>query len=355
MALVSAVPPLSDHKSPYNFVLIIADFDIVAFSILYADKDEESSDMCSFFDPLSCLYSGIKFFYNDQVISLKIVKRSDPLSPFWKKAGSLLARGALPFSSHNKKTPSSHPLDHVENFAIYYGEPAEPALEQLKNKDLVIIEPLLFSIQQITSIRSAGTLTFGYLSVMESPSWNQGRMSSLIPSDYLLQANKDRIHFPEWDSYLMDLRQKHYRVLLLAEIQTSIQDKGLDGLFLDTVGDIDDYIYEPSVVIQMRQAYQELLQDIRRIFPNLLLIQNRGFDSLDYSASFIHGLLWEDWRGEWRQDLWMKKRVERLQMEQKRQLKVFSISLKRDTASEKEARKLHFIHASQPDGYNTCQ
>lgn len=31
MALVSASPPLSEHKSPYNFVLFIADNSVVLF------------------------------------------------------------------------------------------------------------------------------------------------------------------------------------------------------------------------------------------------------------------------------------------------------------------------------------
>jgi hypothetical protein len=245
-------------------------------------------------------------------------------------------------------------LQQVKDFTIYYGEPTEQNLTQLMKKDLVIIEPQLYSKEQIAGIRSAGSSVIGYLSVMESPTWNQQRLQQLLPEDYLLQQG-ERVHFQQWDSYLMDLRRPHYRELLLQEIGASITDKGLNGVFLDTIGDMDDHIKDIAVQTQIRQAYRVFLQDLTKRFPKLLLIQNRGFDSLDYATPYIHGILWEDWQGAWKQDPWIKIRVERLQKEQKKGLKIFSVSSGSDRSNGKESNKLKFVHTDIPGGYNSME
>ncbi|MBP1967718.1 endo alpha-1,4 polygalactosaminidase [Paenibacillus aceris] len=242
------------------------------------------------------------------------------------------------------------PFQHVKNYSLYYGNPTVQAIAKLKTKDLIIIEPQLFTREQIKDIQSKGTLVIGYLSVMETPAWNKLRSKNLQSQDYYWQKG-ERVHFPQWNSYLMDLRHAHYREVLLAEIQTSIADKGMNGVFLDTVGDIDDYIKEKTAQTQTREAYVTLLQSVSKQYPQLSIIQNRGFETLDYSAALIDAFLWEDWRANWKKDTWMKANVEKLQKEQKKGLTVFSLSLHKESSPGREARKLNFIHMDAPDGY----
>jgi hypothetical protein len=250
-----------------------------------------------------------------------------------------------------KQVQASKPFQNVKDYTLYYGAPTEQAIIHLKSKDLIIIEPQLFSKVQIQDIQSMGTIVIGYISVMESPAWNQLRVKKLLPSDYLSKQG-ERIHFKQWDSYLMDLRQLHYRQLLLSEINTSISDKGLDGMFLDTVGDIDDWIQDTATQIQTREAYRSFLQEVSDQYPELSMIQNRGFDTLDYALPYIDGLLWEDWRANWKEDAWMKTRVDRLRKEQKKGLTVFSIQFTKESSPGREARKLKFLHIDAPNGYS---
>lgn len=105
----------------------------------------------------------------------------------------------------------------------------------------------------------------------------------------------------------MDLRDPIYRDVLLEEIQRSVIDHGLDGIFLDTVGDIDEYVKHAGVRQEMREAYRTLLRQITGRFGPIPMIQNRGFNSLELAAPYIEGILWEDWRADWEQDAWTRK------------------------------------------------
>lgn len=250
-----------------------------------------------------------------------------------------------------KQVQASKPFQNVKDYSLYYGAPTEQAIIHLKSKDLIIIEPQLFSKVQIQDIQSKGTIVIGYISVMETPSWNSLRVKELLSSDYLLKHG-ERVHFKQWDSYLMDLRQLHYRQLLLSEIKTSISDKGLDGMFLDTVGDIDDWIQDAATQTQTREAYRSFLQDVSNQYPELSMIQNRGFDTLDYALPYMDGLLWEDWRANWKEDTWIRTRVDRLRKEQKKGLTIFSIQLTKESSPGREARKLKFLHIDAPNGYS---
>ncbi|MCY9666616.1 endo alpha-1,4 polygalactosaminidase [Paenibacillus alginolyticus] len=250
-----------------------------------------------------------------------------------------------------KQVQASKPFQNVKDYSLYYGAPTEQAIMHLKSKDLIIIEPQLFSKVQIQDIQSKGTIVIGYISVMETPSWNSLRVKELLSSDYLLKHG-ERVHFKQWDSYLMDLRQLHYRQLLLSEIKTSISDKGLDGMFLDTVGDIDDWIQDAATQTQTREAYRSFLHDVSNQYPELSMIQNRGFDTLDYALPYMDGLLWEDWRANWKEDTWMRTRVDKLRKEQKKGLTVFSIQLTKESSPGREARKLKFLHIDAPNGYS---
>lgn len=268
----------------------------------------------------------------------------------WKFTTAIFVSIALFSFLFKQQAQATGPFQHVKKYSLYYGNPTVQAIAKLKKKDLIIIEPQLYTREQIQDIQSNGTIVIGYLSVMESPTWNKLRMEELRSQDYFLQ-NGERMHFPKWDSYLMDLRQDHYRELLLSEIGISIANKGFQGIFLDTVGDIDDYIKDAAAQTQTREAYTTFLQQVKTSYPELSIIQNRGFDTLDYSAAYIDALLWEDWRANWKKDAWTKVRVKRLQEEQKKGMTIFSITLNKESSPGREARKLNFLHMNAPDGY----
>ena len=45
----------------------------------------------------------------------------------------------------------------------------------------------------------------------------------------------------QWDTYIMNLADEHYRRIVVNKVKQQVIGKGIDGVFLDTAGDIDDY------------------------------------------------------------------------------------------------------------------
>ncbi len=106
-------------------------------------------------------------------------------------------------------------------------------------------------------------------------SWNTERIESLQPQDFFIK-NGERVHFEERDCYLMDMTSSHYRSVLMNDIQTLVVDKGFDGVFFDTVGDMEDQSYgkDPQQYNAQKNGFITLLIQLDREYENLSKIQN---------------------------------------------------------------------------------
>ncbi|UOF89041.1 endo alpha-1,4 polygalactosaminidase [Fodinisporobacter ferrooxydans] len=247
------------------------------------------------------------------------------------------------------------PLGNVNSFIIYYHAIEQTILTKLTAYDLIILEPRQISKTQVHELRQAKPeqpFLFGYVSIMQTPHWNEMRRNSVKKNDYFLEHGAPRF-FPQWGSYLMDLRSENYRKILIEEIHQQIASKHLSGIFLDTVDDIDHSVMEHNVRQEMGLAYKEFLTEMIRTFPNLLLIQNRGFDQLDEVGSFLHGILWEDWNGKQIADEWVIYQLTRMKNLQKQGIQIFCVSEENRPIHKKTARSLGFIHLVASSGYNT--
>jgi len=245
----------------------------------------------------------------------------------------------------------TNPLSGVCSYVLYYGHPTEQVLEGLSAFDMAVIEPHSYSAGQIAQIKAGGTRTIGYISIMESPAWNVWRTPHLLDSDYLLHDG-ERHHFPLWDSYLMDLTSVNYRRVLLDEITGQIAAKGFDGVLLDTVGDIDDFVAGEAAKSAQLQAYSHLLAELERLFPDMLFVQNRGFAAAGQVSRHLDGFLWEDWDGSWRSNGWMILRVKQARRWQRRGIRIFTLSRSDHELHAAAALKLGFVHHARPQGYN---
>jgi hypothetical protein len=235
-------------------------------------------------------------------------------------------------------------------FYIYYGLGTPEALDRLRRETLVIVELRQWKSADLSSLRAGGTQVFGYLPVMESPAWNEQRIPQLSDGDYWLQDGQP-VRFDKWDSYLMDIRSSAYRRLLLEEWRAMNSGWPIDGIFLDTVGDIEEYIPE-SRRQEVNQAYRAFLALAASRFPTLRRIQNRGFAQLETCSSLLDGFLWEDWRADWARDAWAARWVHELRkLNRERNLTIYAVSSSDSDAGGKAARKLGFVHRHIDPGY----
>ncbi|WP_018705582.1 putative glycoside hydrolase [Siminovitchia fordii] len=79
---------------------------------------------------------------------------------------------------------------------------------------------------------------YGYINAMEGDKWNKELYHQFKEDDFYKDENGTKIYFEQWDSYMMDMTSFHYQEILMKEIEKQVVQKGLDGVFLDTVGNI---------------------------------------------------------------------------------------------------------------------
>jgi polysaccharide biosynthesis protein PelA len=235
----------------------------------------------------------------------------------------------------------NNPLKNVKNYKIFYGEVNDSEAEQLGNYDMAIIEPHQINKEHVSKIKETGTLTFGYISIMELQNWDKKFVSKVKESDYLLDNGK-KIYVDKWDTYLMDISSTHYQQLLLDEIEKEIIQKQFDGIFLDTVGDIDDFYSDnEEMAAYLRDSYLEILQKITQKYPDMLLLQNWGFPTLKTtSKNYVDGIMWEGFnKKQLTNSQWGQKWIEYIQMlQQKENLAVFTVVPDKDSAKYSEEK-----------------
>jgi endo-alpha-1,4-polygalactosaminidase (GH114 family) len=198
-------------------------------------------------------------------------------------------------------------LAGIDSYTVYYGEPKRSLLPKLSTYDLVVIEPRLWTKEQVDSLKQKGVKVIGYLSVLE-----QHKSSALLKhateEDYLKVGGRREFR-EQWHSWSMNINSRHYRELLFADYRAQVIEKGLDGVFLDTMGNADDQIWPDDISDRQREGSVEFVKSLRSAYPERVIIQNWGLTKLkDRTAPYIDGILWEDFepdvvsRDEWSQD-----------------------------------------------------
>ncbi|WP_031422381.1 endo alpha-1,4 polygalactosaminidase [Exiguobacterium sp. NG55] len=242
---------------------------------------------------------------------------------------------------------ASNPLANVESYKIYYDMPTKTKIKKMQQYDLVIIEPVYYTAAQIKELQKYGTKVYGYINTMEADNWNVDFISQMNESDFF-HRDGQRVHYAEWDSYLVDMTSTHYRELLTREVEKQIVAKGLDGAFLDTVGNIDnEHSEQPTILKAQRDGMSQFMKTIKSNHPSLSLIQNWGFATLKtYTYPYVDGVMWESFNYTTvAKDQWSKDRIQELRdLDTRYGIKALTVSSKQRPKSAAYAEKNGFIH-----------
>lgn len=251
---------------------------------------------------------------------------------------------------------TASPLDHVTSYKVFYDEPTPKVQRQMKNYDLVIVEPAFYTKELVSKLKKSGTKLYAYVSIMESDTWNTERVQSLQPGDFFM-TNGQRVHFEKWDSYLMDMTSSHYRSVLLNDLHTQVIDKGFDGIFFDTVGDIVDQFYwtDASEYQKQTDGFLTFLQQAERQYPGLSKIQNWGIELFsDATVPYMDAIMWEDF--EYRnvaKDEWAQNQIRLLQkLQTQHPFQVLTVSFSQHTKSSRYAAQQGFLHYAEHKDFN---
>lgn len=154
-----------------------------------------------------------------------------------------------------------------------------------------MVEPLGHTVEGVRAMQAAGTVVLAYLSVMElAPGAPETRL--LGDGDFLCRSGR-RLRNEEYGNFLADLRSPRWRGLLLEKAARLLDH--YDGLFLDTVADVEHNAVGAVLRDTLPVAAASLLKELRTRWPDHVLVQNNGLGLLSsWTAPLIHGICWEN-------------------------------------------------------------
>lgn len=166
-----------------------------------------------------------------------------------------------------------------EKFVVYYDK--KVPVDSFKEYDLVVFDatrhPDFAALQPKTTV-------LGYVSIGEVHNFDE-LLPELRAENAILAKNN------VWDSYIVDVRNKTWRNYILKEKIPALVKAGFDGVMIDTV---DSAIaFETPDAPQYAGMYYSaatLIHDIRRNYPDLKIMINRGFallDALDGDVDYV--------------------------------------------------------------------
>jgi len=131
------------------------------------------------------------------------------------------------------------------------------------------------------------TMRLGYLSVGEADP-RRSYWSEVRGASFLVEPD------PTWpENVRVDLRDRNWQEILLAQEIPRLLDQGFDGLMLDTI-DAAPYLEakDPTRFAGSRQALRDFMGQIRTRFPRAALVAN-GTTALADAAPFVDGFVVE--------------------------------------------------------------
>lgn len=197
----------------------------------------------------------------------------------------------------------------AKNFVIYYGAGKE---EKLCRYDVAIIEPKGHTPRGVEVMKAGKCLSIGYLSVIEinptDPRFRYLKEEDFIRCDGIREVNSI------YGNYMADIRSKRWQDILMHECGRIIEGLGYDGIFLDTIGNVEN----PRIIKEYQNALISesimFLHRLRDRYPEHIIIQNNAVEKLiNYSTGIIDGICWENPPiGIKKSRLWMDEIIFRL-------------------------------------------
>ena len=171
----------------------------------------------------------------------------------------------------------------LRTWLCYYG--LDAPLEAYGRFDLVVFDATYHPALKRRA--DGGPILLGYLSAAEvleeGPWWTRAQSSILVEKR------------PQWNSWVVDLRDAEWQEILIREAVPRILDQGFDGLFLDTLDSalaLELWRDAPRYKGTVRAAVR-LLETLRSTYPDAMIAVNRGLPVLPRTAAFVDVLVLE--------------------------------------------------------------
>ncbi|MCB2292361.1 endo alpha-1,4 polygalactosaminidase [Clostridium algoriphilum] len=183
-----------------------------------------------------------------------------------------------------------HDFKNIKNFSLFYGIGNS---EELSKYDLTIVEPLGQNEISVKEMQAKGTLVIAYVSVVEIieafPHYK------FLREEDFLKIDNNRVMNKEFNTYLINLKSERWISILMHHIGNLILNSNYDGIFLDTMGDVEFSVFNEQQQESLICGAVDFITKIREQYEDIIIIQNNGFNKLIESTfNFIDGVCWEN-------------------------------------------------------------
>lgn len=158
--------------------------------------------------------------------------------------------------------------------------------KEFKPYDVVVLDSNVDA--EVKYLQEQDKLTIGYLSLGEI-SDHRDYFDLAKSKGLLLEEN------PNWPgSYTVDVRKKEWVKIVIEKLVPQLLFKRFNGVMIDTVDQIAALEQkDPKKYQGMKQAAAHLILAIRKHYPQMTIMMNRGFDIVPQVANSLNILLGE--------------------------------------------------------------
>ena len=216
---------------------------------------------------------------------------------------ALLALAMLAAGCGGHSQPAAAPTPYApRSWCLYYGGPRDDLADRLGGHDLVVVDPAALgdkAAETVAALHARGCRVAGYLSAVEIARWHTYR-DRVDPAWHILLDGKLWVPWGGtgvgWEANLaVSLAEPGWRALLAELVDRDILGCGCDGVFFDTLEDLDRPELPADEALRQREGLRILLRDLREAHPGALLFANRTLGAtLEVVAESGDGICWED-------------------------------------------------------------
>ncbi len=227
------------------------------------------------------------------------------ISPVWNSEGKCLVDdveiGVLSKKKKKIEYRERKKWLETEKFVCYYGS---DAIHEMSDFDVAVIESGSHRKNDIELLKKAGAWVVGYVTVGEDDKLTKadgkgpgGSASFYMDVDW--DGKPDRNE--NWGSYFVDAGNPLWQDIIINKRVKGVLDKGCDGIFMDTVDTAEMY---PDT----KEGMISLIKKIRDTYPDIKIVQNRGFVVLKGTSPYIDAIMYEDFSShyDWDNDTYSK-------------------------------------------------
>lgn len=172
------------------------------------------------------------------------------------------------------------------SFAVYYGRGSEQVLSSF---DLVVVHPDNLKQAAVSYLQAKGTRVLAYISALEVP-----RDPDRRSPESALRIDGAALVQEQFGNWILDPRtpQAQDRLVSLGQ---QVADAGFDGVFLDTIGDVEDRRIPAPLRALLLPAAARMVAALVDEVGCGLMVQNWGLqDLLPLTAPYLDGVCWEN-------------------------------------------------------------